>query len=94
MYELIVLNSAAGELRKFDKPIRTKIFASLEKIAENPYIGELLKGDLETIYSYHLKVTGVEYRISYQIREQEIVVVVMQIGTRENFYEDLKRRFK
>jgi len=36
---------------------------------------------------------GVEYHIAYQIKEQEIVVVVMKIGKRENFYEELKKRF-
>ncbi|WP_425060288.1 hypothetical protein SCACP_09740 [Sporomusa carbonis] len=94
MYELVVLNSAARELRKFDKPVRTKILTALDKIAENPFIGDPLKGDLATIYSYHLKVTGVEYRIAYQIKEDEIIVIVMQIGTRENFYSELKKRFK
>ena len=93
MYDLVVLQSASRQLNKFDKPVRTKVIAVLEKIAENPFIGDRLKGDLATIYSYHLQVTGVEYRIAYQIREQEIVVVVMQIGTRENFYEELKRRY-
>ena len=34
----------------------------------------------------------VEYRIAYQIKEQEIVVVIMQIGTRENFYDELKKK--
>lgn len=91
MYELVVLNSAARQLKKFDKPIRTKIVNVLEKIAKNPFIGDMLKGDLSTIYSYHLKVTGIEYRIAYQIKEQEIVVVIMQIGTRENFYDQLKK---
>jgi mRNA-degrading endonuclease RelE of RelBE toxin-antitoxin system len=56
--------------------------------------GERLKGDLTAVYSYHLKVAGVEYRIAYQIKEQEIVVVVLQIGTHENFYKELKKRIK
>ena len=92
MYEIIILNSAAKELRKYDKPVRNKIINAMDKLAENPYIGDRLKGDLATIYSYHLKVSGVEYRIAYQIKEQEIVVIVMQIGTRENFYSELKKR--
>lgn len=94
MYELVVLNSATRELKKFDKPVRTKIWSALDKIAENPFIGDLLKGDLSTIYSYHLKVSSVEYRIAYQVREEEIVVVVLQVGTKENFYEELKKKFK
>lgn len=93
MYELVVLKSAAKQLSKFDKPVRNKIITVLGEIAENPFIGECLKGDLATLYSYHLKVMGVEYRIAYQIKEREIVVIIMQIGTRENFYEELKKRF-
>ena len=73
--------------------LKTKIIEALEHIAENPFLGDRLKGDLSAIYSHHLKVAGVEYRIAYQIKEQEIVVVIMQIGTRENFYEKLKKRF-
>ena len=94
MYELVVLNTAARQLRKFDEQIRTRILYELEKITDNPYRGEILKGDLSTIYAYHSKIKGVEYRIAYQIKEQEIVVVVLQIGTREKFYEELKKRLK
>ncbi len=94
MYELVVLNSAAKQLSKLDKPVRNKITAVLGDIAKNPFIGECLKGDLATLYSYHFKAAAIEYRIAYQIKAQEVVVIVMQIGTRENFYEELKKRFK
>jgi len=93
MFEVVVLSSASRQLKKFDKAVRNAIIAGMEKIAENPYTGDRLKGNLATIYSYHLNVANVEYRIAYQIREQEIVVIVLQIGTRENFYEELKKRF-
>jgi len=92
MYELIILNSAVRQLRKFDKPIMIKLLQALDKIAENPFIGEQLKGHLTSIYSYHVNEKGVEYRIAYQINSKDIVVIVMQIGSRENFYEDLKKR--
>lgn len=94
MYELIILNSASKAFSKLDKPVRTMVLTALDKIAENPFIGDMLKGDLATIYSYRLKVSGAEYRIAYQVKKQEIVVVIMQIGTRENFYEELRKRFK
>ena len=94
MYKVVILKSAAKQLRNFDKPVKTKIIDALEKIAQNPFAGERLKGDLLELYSYHLNVIGAEYRIAYQIKEQEIVVVIMQIGTRENFYNELKKRIK
>ena len=67
MYEVVILNSAEKQLRNLDKPIKNKIIAAIEKIAENPSIGDWLKGDLSAIYCHHLKVAGVEYRIAYQI---------------------------
>lgn len=79
MYEIVILNSAAKQLRKLDKPIKNKIIDALEIISQNPFMGERLKGELLELYSYHLKVIGVEYRIAYQIKEQEVVVVVMQM---------------
>lgn len=94
MYEIVILNSAAKQLRNLDKPVKDWIVVALEQIAKNPFSGERLKGDLTAVYSYHLRVEGVEYRIAYQIKEQEIVVVVLQIGTRENFYAELKKRLK
>jgi mRNA interferase RelE/StbE len=94
MYEVVILDSAAKQLRILDQPVKNQIIAALERISENPLSGERLKGDLTAVYSYHLKVAGVEYRIAYQIKEQEIVVVVLQIGTRENFYKELKKRIK
>ena len=93
MYEVVIINSAAKQINKFDKPIKNKIIDALEKIAENPFVGEILKGDLALVYSYPLKIAGVKYRIAYQIKEQEIAVIVIQVGTRENFYEELKKRF-
>lgn len=94
MYEVVILNSEAKQLRNLDEPVKNRIIISLEEIAKNPFIGSRLKGDLAISYSYHLRASGVEYRIAYQIKEQEIVVVVLQIGTRENFYEELKKRIK
>lgn len=66
MYEVVILNLAAKQLRNLDKPIKDKIITTLEKIAENPFVGERLKGNLTAIYSYHLKIASVKYRIAYQ----------------------------
>lgn len=94
MYELVVLHMAARQLKKFDDHIRTRIVYTLEKIAESPRKGEILKGDLIAIYSWHVKIKSIDYRIAYQIKEQEQIIFVMLIGTRENFYDELKKRLR
>jgi len=91
MYELVVLKPAARKLKKLDTPIRMKVIEALDRIAENPFIGEKLKGNLSSLYSWHFNEKNVEYRIAYKINAADIVVIVLMIGTRENFYEELKR---
>jgi len=42
--------------------------------------------------SYHFKSGTVEYRIIYEIYQNEHIVIVLLIGKRENLYSKLKRR--
>lgn len=59
---------------------------------ENPYIGTQKRGDLSGVYGFDFRHRGVNYEIAYVIRESnEPKVVVLLVGTRENFYEQLKR---
>jgi mRNA-degrading endonuclease RelE of RelBE toxin-antitoxin system len=44
------------------------------------------------VYSYHLKYSGVDYRIAYTINDNELIVYFISAGTRENFYKTIKRR--
>ena len=68
-----------------------KIQDALRDIAENPQVGVLLKGDLSTVRKWIIREQGVQYRIAYTIHEERIEVRVIMIGTRENFYKELKR---
>ena len=55
MYEVVILNSAAKQLRKFDKPVKTKIIDALEKIAQNPFAGERLKVSWKNLVALPLR---------------------------------------
>ena len=62
---------------------------------EDPYIGSKKTGDLRGIYGYDVKHSGVNYELAYRIYEEENrFIVVILAGTRENFYEELKRLVK
>ena len=39
-----------------------------------------------------IKDQGIQYRIAYVIYENRVEVKIIRVGTRENFYEELKRR--
>ena len=47
------------------------------------------------IYGYDVRCGGVNYELAYRIYEENgRFVVIILAGTRENFYEELKRLVK
>jgi mRNA interferase RelE/StbE len=79
---------AAKELSKFDRPIQQRILKVLrEKIAtlDDPRsIGEALRGEeLGRFWKYRIG----DYRVICDIRDAEIVILVVRIGARKAVYD-------
>ena len=92
-YQIILSSSAERDLKKIDRHSQSESIKALADISENPYqAGERLTGGLCDYWAYHYSVTGSQFRIAYEIRDTKLVVYVLQIGSRENFYKTLKRR--
>lgn len=84
------------KIRKIDRTLFNKITEAIDELRLNPFIGELKTGDLAGIYSYDISHMRTNYEMAYHI-EEEIegeYVLILLIGPRENFYEDLKRYIK
>lgn len=96
MYEIKFSSQASKYFKKIkDKHLKSSFLESIRQIAENPYIGEMKKGDLTGIYGLDVRYDGVNYEIAYLIEEVEVkIVVIILAGTRENFYEELKRAYR
>ncbi|MEG1316803.1 MAG: type II toxin-antitoxin system RelE/ParE family toxin, partial [Oscillospiraceae bacterium] len=63
-----------------------------DEILLDPTIGSAKKGDLAGIYCYDIFYNKTNYELAYTLRyERDEIVVVLLAGTRENFYEQLKR---
>jgi hypothetical protein len=83
--------------RKYFKKLKDKRLIeaysnALKKISASPYSGEAKVGDLAGIYCMDLHCNKTNYEISYRIVEKGgRTVVVILAGTRENFYQELKR---
>ena len=92
MYTVIIPNSVKKDLKKLDKPIVNKILNLFESLSNNPFQGISLSGDFSDFRKVELRQQGIHYRIAYRIIEEKIEVHVLHIGTRENFYAELKRR--
>ena len=96
MAKLIILPPAARYLKKLkDKSLKNKFQAAIDQILKDPYGGEPKTGDLSGIYCCDIFHNKTNYELAYTIvEEDDEIVVVMLAGTRENFYEELKRYMK
>jgi len=93
MTEVIFLPPAAKFLKKIkDKELKKRYREAIDKISEDPAIGEAKTGDLSGIYGYDIYYNKTNYELAYRVEyvNHKIVVVIMA-GTRENFYNELKK---
>ncbi|MFM7390700.1 MAG: type II toxin-antitoxin system RelE family toxin [Vampirovibrionales bacterium] len=91
-YTLLLTHTAEKSQRKLDKPLRLKLKQALALLMHTPHtVGEALKQPLTGVYSHHLTYHGVEWRIAYTIDTLRLEVIVVHIGSHENFYKTLKR---
>lgn len=96
MYEIQFLPQAAKYIKKLkDKHLRKAFQDALEDISKNPFAGDEKTGDLTGVYGWDVYYARTNYEIAYRIYTvNEQLVVVVLAGTRENFYEQLKRYIK
>ena len=87
---------AAKYIRKIkDKKLKELYKEAIDKIREDYTIGEIKVGDLAGFYGYDFYYNKTNYELAYTIDyiDEEMVIIVMA-GTRENFYDELKRYIK
>jgi mRNA interferase RelE/StbE len=62
---------------------------AIRDIVKNPLLGQEKKGDLSKVFVYKFKVHHQEMLLAYEWNTKEIILLAL--GTHENFYRDLKR---
>ena len=92
-YELEFLPSALKEWQKLDNSIKVQFKKKLSERLENPKVTKDKLRGYEDVYKIKLRDVG--YRWAYQVKDDEIVVLVLVVGKRENneVYEMLKDKF-
>ena len=86
MYRVKVGKKATKFIRSKTKKIQRQIINRLRQLGENPRPDnrEAIKGAKDV---YRIR-TG-DYRIIYQVREKELVVLVLRIADRKDIYDRL-----
>ncbi len=81
-YNLEFLEEAKKEWEKLNPTIRQQLKKKLVQIIESPRISKnQLSGSTNR---YKIKLRNIGYRLVYEVIEQEVVVLVVAVGRREN----------
>ena len=89
MTQVQILPPAAKFLKKLkDKKLKSLYKEAIEMICEDYSIGEEKTGDLAGMYGYDIYYNELAYRVR---QLDDLIIIVIMAGTRENFYEELKR---
>ena len=81
------------KIRKTDRALFEKINDAIIAIRLDPNIGDPKKGDLKGYHCLDVSHMRTNYELCYTLEldeDGEIILIVM-MGPRENFYDDLKR---
>jgi len=78
---------AVKSLKRIDRPNQELILKFMtEKVAKNPdpiSLAKKLSGNLGDFYRFRLG----DYRIVCEVQNQELIILILQIGHRQNIYQ-------
>lgn len=90
-------------VKKAHKPLQLAIEDATDEVCEQPEIGEAKAGDLAGVRVYKFRFNRQEYLMAYRAPSPEacagagvaaiewLMIDFYQIGSHENFYDELKR---
>jgi len=88
-YELQFKPKALKEWAKLNPTIKEQFKKKLRERLKEPRVPKDRLLGYENVYKIKLRSVG--YRLAYEVRDKEIVVLVLKIGRRDKIYEALKR---
>ena len=81
-YAIRIKESAARELQRIERSDRERLIAAIDWLAENPFAGSTLKGELRGLR----RIRVGDYRLIYEVGEQDLVVLVLRAAHRREAY--------
>lgn len=81
-------------LGKFAEDDLALVEDAIDRIIDDPLIGEQKKGDLQYLRVFKLDIRETQYLIGYNWDSGHLILHLLQLGTHENYYRDAKNRRK
>ncbi len=81
-FSLKIKSSAFKELKRINKPDRTRIIHAIDQLTASPWLGKSLKGELSGLR----RIRAGDYRVVYEIHDQQVLILVVRIAHRKDVY--------
>ena len=82
VYSVRIKRSATRDLAQIARQDRERIVYAIDRLAEQPHAGHALKGDLRGLS----RIRVGDYRVVYELLEDELVVLVVPAAHRREAY--------
>lgn len=91
MIQILQTPTFSKQVKKLHKNQRQDLNKAIKKIVADPDIGDNKKGDLVGVRVYKFKMTNQLTLLAYSYDNDILQLVLLAMGSHENFYRDLKR---
>lgn len=82
-YRILLSPKSSLFLKKLNKEDRERIERKLADLSNNPELGKPLVGRLSGLWSLRIG----DYRAVYEIKHNELLILVLKLGHRKNVYD-------
>lgn len=81
-YRVEYAQAAARQIESLDLAVKERVRLAIERLRVHPELGKRLAGLLADRWSYRAG----DWRILYQIRKNELLILVLHVGHRSRVY--------
>lgn len=82
------------QLKKLSDQELKLVEDEIDKVIEDPEIGDRKKGNLSYLWVHKFKLNNQLVLLGYSWKDKELELYLLSVGPHENFYEDMKNRRK
>ena len=94
MFRIEFTKSFVKDMRKISKEVQKEVLCKwIPRLQKDPNSGKNFSGkSLKKFFKLAFRYKKNDCRIVYQVHKKQILIVLLAIGSRENFYKRLNRR--
>lgn len=88
---ILQTNTFSKSVKKLHSNQRKYLNKAIKEVVDNTYVGDAKVGDLNGVFVYKFKMVKQLTLLAYTYKNPK-TLVLLALGTHENFYRDLKNK--